>query len=319
MLTGVTLRGLLILATLTVSGELCAAPPQSPAVPDDVRVLSHGHGWTFTDSGGRALYRFADDEKEKGKSLCNDECAQKWPPLPVRSGQVPVGEWSTIFRDDGSLQWAFRGAPVYRYSGDPAPGTTYGDFDWNWSVVMEQIPVPPGIGIRKTLRGYVAVNERQLTLYTSTVSSECAGKCRESWVPAKAPQLANPFDDWGIVSASDGTRQWTFKNKPLFHYVGDVQPGETAGADAAWEIAVLSPPNPRPTWVTVQGTDAGEMFADEQHMIIYAYGAETDISEQVRCDGIGCRDWRPRLAEARTERVGDCDRPPASGPGRMLV
>ena len=39
----------------------------------------------------------------------------------------PTVPWHRIVRADGSKQWAFKGKPLYRFSGDEKPGETAGE------------------------------------------------------------------------------------------------------------------------------------------------------------------------------------------------
>ncbi len=81
-------------------------------------------GIVLTDPNGLTLYTFAGDDA--GTSNCNDDCAQKWPPLLFKRGAAQ-GEFSIIQRNDGTRQWAFRGQPLYRFITDKKPGDTTGD------------------------------------------------------------------------------------------------------------------------------------------------------------------------------------------------
>jgi predicted lipoprotein with Yx(FWY)xxD motif len=65
------------------------------------------------------LYIFDKDGQEK--SACNDPCTSSWPPLIVPTGDArTVGDWKPFKRDDGRLQWAYKGHPVYiRYHDSP--------------------------------------------------------------------------------------------------------------------------------------------------------------------------------------------------------
>ena len=80
-------------------------------------------GTVLTDPNGMTLYTFARDDV--GKSNCNDDCAQKWPPLLFKRG-VAQGEFSIIQRNDGTRQWAVRGQPLYRWTIDKKPGDATG-------------------------------------------------------------------------------------------------------------------------------------------------------------------------------------------------
>lgn len=72
------------------------------------------------------LYTF-DNDKESGKSTCSGGCARAWPPYaPKASDPAPVARLSTITRDDGSKQYAYKGKPLYHFRRDKKPGDTTG-------------------------------------------------------------------------------------------------------------------------------------------------------------------------------------------------
>jgi predicted lipoprotein with Yx(FWY)xxD motif len=71
------------------------------------------------------LYTFAKDSK--GKSACNGKCAQNWPPLMATAGEKGGKGYSTIKRDDGKIQWAYKGKPLYTWVKDKKPGDITGD------------------------------------------------------------------------------------------------------------------------------------------------------------------------------------------------
>ena len=79
----------------------------------------------FVDAKGMTLYTF--DKDTAGKSACNGKCAEAWPPLLVADGAKMSGAWSTVTRDDGLKQWAYKGKPVYAWVKDTKPGDTTGD------------------------------------------------------------------------------------------------------------------------------------------------------------------------------------------------
>jgi hypothetical protein len=74
------------------------------------------------------LYLFTQDSE--GESTCYDDCAEAWPPLTVEgSPTIPEGlpgEFTTVERDDGSMQVAYNGMPLYYWQGDEQPGDTTG-------------------------------------------------------------------------------------------------------------------------------------------------------------------------------------------------
>jgi predicted lipoprotein with Yx(FWY)xxD motif len=80
------------------------------------------------------LYTYAKDPA--GKSACVGPCAKNWPPLAATASDRPTGDYTIITRDDGSLQWAHKGKPLYTYFKDSKPGDRVGD-GWNmvWFVI----------------------------------------------------------------------------------------------------------------------------------------------------------------------------------------
>ncbi len=81
-----------------------------------VYIMYHNH---------MSLYTF--DKDEIGKSNCYGGCARKWPPA-ILAADTPLGEnYSLIRRKDGKMQAAFKGQPLYLWSGDKRVGQTSGD------------------------------------------------------------------------------------------------------------------------------------------------------------------------------------------------
>jgi len=80
---------------------------------------------------GFTVYLFDDDTNDTdgdgtGDSDCNGGCAVTWPPLYANENDVAGGDFSIIARDDGSLQWAYQGQPLYFFVSDTEPGMTAG-------------------------------------------------------------------------------------------------------------------------------------------------------------------------------------------------
>ena len=86
------------------------------------------------NASGMTLYTFAKDSGDK--SMCNDKCATNWPPLKVMDGEKAEGKWTQIKRDDGSMQWAYDGKPLYTFVKDKKAGDMTGDgkMDGAWKV-----------------------------------------------------------------------------------------------------------------------------------------------------------------------------------------
>jgi predicted lipoprotein with Yx(FWY)xxD motif len=91
----------------------------------------------LTDQTGRTVYTFDKDTANNGKSVCNGPCAALWPAVPA-GAMAPATPYSTITRDDGSQQLAYKGKPVYFYSADQKPGDRSGDnFKGIWHTVQQ--------------------------------------------------------------------------------------------------------------------------------------------------------------------------------------
>lgn len=81
------------------------------------------------------LYTFDRDVAGSGKSVCNGPCATNWPPLMAAQGAKASGDYSLVTREDGQLQWAFKGKPLYRWIKDSKRGDATGEgFNGVWHV-----------------------------------------------------------------------------------------------------------------------------------------------------------------------------------------
>jgi predicted lipoprotein with Yx(FWY)xxD motif len=91
-------------------------------------------GGMLVDSKGMTLYTFAKDAA--GKSMCNDACAANWPPLAASATDKSKGDWTVIKRDDGKMQWAYYGKPLYTFVKDKKAGDMTGEgmMDGAWHV-----------------------------------------------------------------------------------------------------------------------------------------------------------------------------------------
>ena len=105
----------LILATLATAFAANVAIAQSVAEANDI----------LADASGRTLYTF--DKDASNKSNCNDGCAATWPPYLVKAGDRTPANFSMITRDDGTMQWALNGKPLYFFAADAKAGDAKGD------------------------------------------------------------------------------------------------------------------------------------------------------------------------------------------------
>jgi len=101
-----------------------------------VMSMASDLGEILTDANGMTLYIF--DKDEPGVSNCYDTCAEKWPPLLASEGAMAEGDFTLVERNDGTMQWAFDGMPLYGWVNDVSPGDTTGDgVGGVWHVVVE--------------------------------------------------------------------------------------------------------------------------------------------------------------------------------------
>jgi len=303
-----------------LAGGVAAAAGASGPGPlvEGVVAKARGDGWVFADARGMSLYTYDRDEGTPGQSSCTGPCAIAWPPLPAPVDAAAPDGWSTVKREDGSLQWAYRGKPLYRYAADAFPGASFGDgVDTVWRLAFRSIPLPREVKIGPTILGNVLTDARGLTLYASGddqpgKTPSCGARCLKSWRPLAAPWLAQSFGDWSPVVRADGSRQWAFKGQPLYlRPGGDIAPGELSGNGVeGWKAIVLEPAPPLPPWATIQPSDAGELVANAQGRTVYSHGANARGQRRnqgsVICPDGACIDpqWRPFLAEPGAKPVG---------------
>ena len=295
-----------------------AQTANAQTAPAGISVSQHGDGQYFADRAGLTLY-FFDRDETPGKSNCNDACAKAWPPVHAEPGAKPVGDWAPLTRNDGTLQWAFKGKPAYTFAKEGAPGTTFGDsIRGPWHTAMAPIQTPPEAKLGRTLLGTVLINQDGFTLYRRGGKRDCDEKCAAAWAPLPAPWTAVAHADWSPVTYKDGTKVWTYKGDLLYTYSGDMLPGDTSGDGVGkeWHAAILEPPEPQPSWVTSTETDAGEVLTNAQHFTIYTYNPRVDNaitpgpSGQKAADGFcdaTCRgtDYHPFPATDKDKPVGN--------------
>ena len=97
----------------------------------------------------------------------------------------------------------------------------------------------------KTMDG-VLVGANGMTLYTfdrdvaGSGKSVCNGPCATNWPPLMAPANAAPIGDWSVVMRDDGSKQWAYKGRPLYHWAKDTKPGDMTGdglLNNSWHVA----------------------------------------------------------------------------------
>jgi predicted lipoprotein with Yx(FWY)xxD motif len=99
----------------------------------------------------------------------------------------------------------------------------------------------------------ILVNSAGMTLYTfdrdvaGSGKSVCNGPCAANWPPlsAKATDAGTELNtgghgDWSVIVRDDGSRQWAYRGKPIYHYAKDQKPGDRTGDgfNGVWHVVV---------------------------------------------------------------------------------
>jgi predicted lipoprotein with Yx(FWY)xxD motif len=129
--TGVVARGLLV-AAAGVAG-LTAAFAVAANGSSGARVVMTAKNKTLgktilVNRSGMTLYSLS--VERHGRFICkNAACLAVWKPLVVAKGVKPTGVrgLATIKRPDHRIQVTYRGAPLYRFTGDHKRGDVNGN------------------------------------------------------------------------------------------------------------------------------------------------------------------------------------------------
>jgi predicted lipoprotein with Yx(FWY)xxD motif len=117
-------------ATLTVATACQSATNELKPSQEHLAVADRSAlGKVLVDDEGRTVYLF--DKDEAHESYCTGACASVWPPvttkgMPAVSTGVDASKVTVIRRDDGLMQVAYAGHPLYYYQGDTGSDDAYG-------------------------------------------------------------------------------------------------------------------------------------------------------------------------------------------------
>ena len=251
-------------ALLALLGASAEAEIAGPAQPGIITVQPIPGGAVYADIAGRTLY--SSDADKGGQSACDAACLETWSPLASAWLATPTGDWTIIPRADGSRQWAFKGKPLYTFSGDPKAGVVNGSAaGWHAAVAAQQY-LPPGVTIWRSDFGPAFRTADGRTLYVlaelhfnplgtkrhtgqNLGLTECTADCLKDWPAYEAQADAKPADDWSVVTRADGIRQWAYKGWPVYRNARDQKEGDTFGegvttvrtgiSGLSWEVATL--------------------------------------------------------------------------------
>lgn len=129
--------GAIFQSTAAPAAQAAAAPSFAP---DSTLPATMDRG-LLVDRRGMTLYTY-DGDRRPLVSTCYGLCQTLWPPLYATLDDEPQGDYRIVHRRDGSLQWAFRGKPLYFWRRDGKPGDVTGDgVNKVWHVVRDSAPV----------------------------------------------------------------------------------------------------------------------------------------------------------------------------------
>jgi predicted lipoprotein with Yx(FWY)xxD motif len=89
------------------------------------------------------------------------------------------------------------------------------------------------------------MDSKGMTLYTwdndkEANKSACTGNCLANWPRVTASAEDKDIGaDWKVITNADGSKQWSYKGKPLYYFVMDKAAGDKLGdgRGLVWHIA----------------------------------------------------------------------------------
>jgi predicted lipoprotein with Yx(FWY)xxD motif len=114
-----------MLKTLSLAVLAAAIPFGAALAADPAMTGDTAKGKALVDHKGMTLYIF--DKDSAGKSACNGQCAVNWPPLAAMKDDKAMGDYTVVTRDDGAMQWAYKGKPLYTFMNDKKAGDAAGE------------------------------------------------------------------------------------------------------------------------------------------------------------------------------------------------
>lgn len=265
---------LIVIATLMLAPNAIAQDEATVARAEDPNL-----GPILTDADGMTLYLFTEDEQGAGTSVCNDDCLANWPAFtaddPLTLPEGVDGELTQIARDDGAMQVAFNGWPLYYFAGDTEPGDVNGQgIGEVWFVIDSEVmsggmvaspeaspiasPMASPMAMDATVLvlevpeyGPILTDAEGMVLYTFSNDeqgsgvSACEDDCLANWPAFVADDtLTLPYGVPGeltYIERADGSTQVAYNGWPLYYFAGDMEPGDTNGHEVG-DVWFVVPP-----------------------------------------------------------------------------
>ena len=244
-------------------------PEKDLVLPALIKVqtlaVQDGLGDALATADGMTLYGFDGSARKASKAVCvkaaesGKGCSDQFRPYLATDTASPVGNFSIVKNGD-ARQWAYKGVPLYTFSGDRKVMDAFGVYDnyGPWHVMFvylddfpEGIQAVVSIGHDKILadsRGmplYQRAHFRELfggpTNYRgfgaapymgmAINSGSCDAECLKVRRPVLAPPDARSKGDWMVYTRKDGAKQWAFQGFALYSYTVDTRPGIVNGSN----------------------------------------------------------------------------------------
>jgi predicted lipoprotein with Yx(FWY)xxD motif len=155
--------------------------------------------------------------------------------------------------------------------------------------------------------GPILTDTNGMTLYTyipddGAGTSKCYDACATSWPPATIQgDVAAPSGlpkTLATTTRTDGTKQLTYDNWPLYRYARDTEPGQTTGdgslgAGGLWPVAQTGAV--APTVMMSKHSRLGYILTDSKGLTLYTW--EADRPKESTCYEACANAWPPVLVQ----------------------
>jgi len=171
---------------------------------------------------------------------------------------------------------------------------------------IAQNALPEGISEVELGHGWRFVDKRGMTLYhfesdqKEPRKSFCDGECASIHPPllAATSNIAIP-SNWSRITRHDGTKQWAYKDMPVYTFARESNAGATDGEGDGWSIVFK--PLRTPFGLTTAKTVLGHVLASQENMTLYV---RTDDAAE-NCNAQCLANWPPVLAPWIASGFGD--------------
>ena len=122
-------RTSLLIATTALLATSAGAVANASSSGERIQLRKTRIGTILVNGGGRTVYMFTRDSRNKDTCQAISGCTRFWPPVtsggkPVAGSGVKSSLLSTITIKGGAKQVTYAGHPLYTYSGDSGPAQT---------------------------------------------------------------------------------------------------------------------------------------------------------------------------------------------------